>query len=225
MKIYTSKYRNHWISPYTILEKLLFWKDWENIDYDTPWVEKWANRLQPFCQALNKFLDLIHPRIEYVKIDYWDTWSMDTTLAPIVLPMLKQLKATKHGSCQVDLEDVPEELRTTSFQQYDGQKIFEFYDSGETDEWYNGVHRRWDWVMDEMIWAFEQLCDDDHERQFWKVHPEIDFKKYPEDEGKEVVPVRWSVEGQCDWDGLKKHNERIDNGLRLFGKYFRGLWD
>lgn len=32
-----------------------------------------------------------------VKIDKWDTWSMDHTLAHIILPMLKQLKATNHG--------------------------------------------------------------------------------------------------------------------------------
>ena len=48
-----------------------------------------------------------------IRIDPWDTWSMDTTLAHIVLPMLKQLKATKHGAPQVDVEDVPEELRPT----------------------------------------------------------------------------------------------------------------
>ncbi len=32
-----------------------------------------------------------------VRIDRWDTWSMDHTLAPIILPMLVQLKATTHG--------------------------------------------------------------------------------------------------------------------------------
>ncbi len=26
MKVYISKYRNHWISPYTILEKVCFWE-------------------------------------------------------------------------------------------------------------------------------------------------------------------------------------------------------
>jgi len=25
--------------------------------------------------------------------------------------------------------------------------------------------------------------------------------------------------------GLKKHQERINNGLRLFGKYYTNLWD
>ena len=30
---------------------------------------------------------------------------------------------------------------------------------------------------------------------------------------------------KCDYDGMNKVNERINNGLRLFGKYYRGLWD
>jgi hypothetical protein len=29
----------------------------------------------------------------------------------------------------------------------------------------------------------------------------------------------------CDWDGLKLEQERIQNGFRLFGKYYQGLWD
>ena len=32
-----------------------------------------------------------------IKIHNYDTWSMDSTLAPIILPMLVQLKETKHG--------------------------------------------------------------------------------------------------------------------------------
>jgi len=32
-----------------------------------------------------------------IKIDTQDTWSMDCTLAPIILPMLVQLQQTKHG--------------------------------------------------------------------------------------------------------------------------------
>jgi hypothetical protein len=37
MKIYTSKYRNHWVSPYRIAEKIFFWRE---IDYDEPIVKK-----------------------------------------------------------------------------------------------------------------------------------------------------------------------------------------
>ncbi len=32
-----------------------------------------------------------------VEIDYYDTWSLDHTLAMIIYPALLQLKATKHG--------------------------------------------------------------------------------------------------------------------------------
>jgi hypothetical protein len=28
-----------------------------------------------------------------------------------------------------------------------------------------------------------------------------------------------------DVEGYQAHSKRIDNGLRLFGKYYRGLWD
>jgi len=52
-------------------------------------------------------------RVIDVHIDEFDTWSMDDTLSHIILPMLKQLKETKHGAPNVDKEDVPSELRPT----------------------------------------------------------------------------------------------------------------
>ena len=113
MKIYINKYRDHWLSPYTILEKVYYWSE---IDYDEPVIEKWSDRLLPISKAIQKVLDFVHPKINYVKIDRWDTWSMDHTLAEIVLPMLKQLKKDKHGAPLVDDEDVPEELKSTSAQ-------------------------------------------------------------------------------------------------------------
>ena len=30
---------------------------------------------------------------------------------------------------------------------------------------------------------------------------------------------------KCDYDGIAVVEKRIDNGFRLFGKYYRGLWD
>ncbi len=48
-----------------------------------------------------------------VHIDDFDTWSMDHTLAPIILPMLVQLQETKHGAPMVEMLDVPKELRAT----------------------------------------------------------------------------------------------------------------
>ena len=205
MKIYINKYRNHWLSPYTILEKVCFWEKDKDVIYnlkDNPKnkYQKWVDRLEPVCVGFQKFLDIVHPKIDYVKIDYWDIWNMDSTLAPIILPMLKQLKEHKHGSGIVDLEDVPEYLRCDSTEEWDDQKCFDFYNEHEVKEGDRDVHARWNWVLDEMIWAFEQLCDYDNDKEFY--HGE-----------------------KFDVKGYEKHHNRINNGTRLFGKYYRNLWD
>ena len=138
-----------------------------------------------------------------IKIHKYDTWSMDDTLAPIILPMLVQLKATTHGAPMVDLEDVPKLLHPTKKQQAEYNK------TGSTDPKF---FTRWDWILDEMIWAFEMLTKDDWESDY--------YGDWIKDES--------SLSGHFDWtddEGRKKANVRIDNGLRLFGKYFRCLWD
>jgi hypothetical protein len=139
-----------------------------------------------------------------VRIDPWDTWSMDHTLAPIILPMLKQLKETKHGAPHVDPKDVPKELHPKK--QTKKQK-----DNGETDSTH---FERWDWVMDEMIWAFEQKCRDRWEEDYYGPYIESEDKR--------------ELFGRFEWvddEGRQKHQERMSNGFRLFGKYYENLWD
>jgi len=76
------------------------------------WLE---DRVQDFYDVFNWiWFDRRTGQKQKIHIDRWDTWSMDHTLAPVILPMLVQLKATKHGAPCVDLEDVPEELRPTN---------------------------------------------------------------------------------------------------------------
>lgn len=223
MKIYLSKPRDHWISPYTILETVIFWVDWENTSYDTSWVKRWSNILRPFSVGFQKFLDLVHPKINYVKIDNWDVWSMDSTLSPIILPMLKELKRVKHGSPFSDLDDVPEHLQFTEHSEWSSQKTFDFYNEGveETDV---GIHVRWNWILDEMIWAFEQLNIDWEEQYRSGV---IDHKFVP----TKSNPLLYSTKQgpnhtyKADYVAMAKHQKRIDNGVRLFGKYYQGLWD
>ena len=159
MKVYISKYRDHWVSPYKICEKICWWRE---IDYDEPWVQRVNAILNPIMGLWMAFLDFVHPRIEYVKIDYWDTWSMDSTLSPIILPMLRQLKKDKHGAPNTDDEDVPPNLRSTTKAAQKAKK-----ETWDTD----GNHfKRWDWIMDEMIWAFEQLPIDWEEQFLSLIH-------------------------------------------------------
>ena len=227
MFIYKSNYRSHWLSPYVILEKIFFWRE---IDYDEPIIEKLSDFLNPFCVAWQKFLDFVHPRINYVKIDHYDTWNMDSTLADIILPMLKQLRDTKHGSPLVDLEDVPEELRMVGYEDASSQFTLDLDNPEEygKDSW-ELTHRRWKWVLDEMIFAFEHLVDDTWEEAFHSgVHDLIRVPCEWDENGK---PKLYSMEHgpnhtyKLDYEGLRKVYDRMDNGFRLFGLYYRGLWD
>jgi hypothetical protein len=55
-------------------------------------------------------------------------------------------------------EDVPENLRVTTTEDWDDQKTFDFYHKDKKikkKEW-NILHDRWDWVMNEMIYAFTE---------------------------------------------------------------------
>ena len=126
----------------------------------------------------------------WIKIHDYDTWSMDDTLAPIILPMLVQLKETKHGAPIVEDSDLPKELRLTKKEQAAFDK-----DGSVTDKFF----KRWNWIMDEMIWAFEQKCRDD-----WM--EDYHYNKW-------------------DTDGANAHQARMSNGFRLFGKYYENLWD
>ena len=138
-----------------------------------------------------------------VHIDKWDTWSMDDTLAHIVLPMLVQLKRTKHGAPWVAVADVPKELRPTK------KDINAYNKNGTTDK---NFFKRWDWILDEMIWAFNQKC-----RDSW----EDDYYEYADDDTEQFgLKLQWE-----DREGQKAHQQRMTNGFNLFGKYYENLWD
>lgn len=245
MKVYISKYRDHWISPYTMLDYVFFWTDWskcarwklqqtledeaatlrgEKSRYvERPeWTEKWSDRLTPISRAIQWVGERIYPRIEYVKIDRWDTWSMDHTLGHIALPMLRQLKATKHGSPLVDDEDVPEHLRSTAAPPKEND--------WDTDE---NHFKRWDWALEEMIFAFEHRLDDSWQDAYRSGEHDLVWTPVDRD-GNEVAKgehthIRMDRGPkdtyQCDYEGMKKVEDRIQNGFRLFGKYYQALWD
>ena len=180
--------------------------DWpENQDYEDHVLEAIDDGLQRAYDVFNWiWFDRRTQKIK-VRIDHWDTWSMDHTLAPIILPMLVQLKATKHGAPNVDNADVPKELRMSK------KDMAQFAKDGSTD---GKFFKRWEWILDEMIWAFEQKCRDHWEGDYYGPYIESEDKR--------------ELFGRFEWiddEGRQKHQERMSNGFRLFGKYFENLWD
>ena len=222
MKVYINKYRDNWLSPYTILDKVFFWRE---IDYEEPVIARWSDRLQPLCLALQSVLGVINPKIDWVKIDRWDTWSMDHTLSQIALPMLIQLQKSTHGAPGVDDKDVPEHLRSTAPGARDNCE----------EEWDidDNHFLRWDWVLKEMIHAHRSKVDDAWEDQFWTGEwgdtlwekSDVEFPNPITGKMESTYSMSQTGTRECDWDGLKKEQERIQNGFRLFGKYYQNLWD
>jgi hypothetical protein len=145
-----------------------------------------------------------------IRIDPWDTWSMDHTLADLIHPMLKQLRKTQHGAPCTDDEDAPEHLRSTAAKPKKND--------WDTDEFH---FKRWDWIMKEMIWAFNEHAKD-REPNFWIKKPKY---KWVEKEGTDHSEMVIVKEGVFDEAKAKAYWERKKNGFRLFGKYYMNLWD
>ena len=100
MKIKIGKYPNRLICNIhsNHMNKKYGYVDWsDNQDYEDHVLEAIDDGLQRVYDVFNWiWFDRRTQKIK-VRIDKWDTWSMDHTLAHIVLPMLVQLKATQHG--------------------------------------------------------------------------------------------------------------------------------
>lgn len=187
------------------------WLDEDDYTWYDKIVFKSFDVLRKLLQPINSWSNNRQRKIK-IKYHNYDTWGLDHTLALIILPGLKQLKATNHGFGLVENADVPEHLRATQEQ----------LDAFHTDGTDCGGEERWNWIMDELIWTFTQIAEE-----------------YPEDFGSGNIDFQWEeldknnsrlVTGpnhtySIDFDAKKKYDDRIQNGLILFGKYYRNLWD
>jgi hypothetical protein len=237
MKVVIGPYKD-WIGPHQLAQIILFWipkkKDEHGYPYTDDRVSKFGQWLaygsvrpedddrDPFAEdnrketrlfKLLKWIDSKKKRKIRVRIDPWDTWSMDNTLAHIILPMLKQLNETKHGAPYVDDEDVPVHLHSTAVPPKENE-----YDVDDNH------FKRWEWVLGEMLFAFQSKVDDDWEEKFTTGEYDFRTKKCEDTNLYQLVegPKHTAV---TDWDGRKAYAERMQNGFRLFGRYYSSLWD
>jgi hypothetical protein len=160
-----------------------------------------------------------------IKIDKYDSWSLDHTLALIILPALIQLKIEKSG--------VPSEFVDVGGADHDSQLSFDFYKESHDAAFEQGCEK-WNEVLDKMIWSFQQLALEDYDSQYHHGKMEIDWVKTDE---QMYNPINNKMEdtyqmvdknpGEHWYDhvGHMLHEERIQEGLELFGKYYRSLWD
>jgi len=234
MKVKIRKYPT-WFGPYQLVEKLMFWVPKETDEYGisrTPdsvdnvgewYADTWLGKGHSWLAE--KYTSIMDRRRVSIHIDPWDSWSADHTLADIILPLLIDLKRDKHGAPNVDAEDVPENMRPGKLE------IEQYNKDGTTDALF---FKRWDYVLDEMIWAFsEHVKDyDEGEGKFWSGTHDTVFTPIDKD-GNEVAKddaklfrMDRGPNDTSEWDkeGWQEYMERKQNGFRLFGKYYTALW-
>jgi len=186
MKVYIGPYKN-WFGPYQAT-------NWLRTFLNEAWVD-WITEKLPEA-PFTWFNDLFQRKIK-IRIDDYDVWGMDHTLSYIIYPMLLKIKQDKHGTPYVDDIDVPEEIRSTA------AGVVMPTEEGGMD---SNFEKRWEWVLDQMIYSFSALVDEENsiEDSFFKT----------DEDGK----------SHFDREGHQKESEKVQNGFILFGKYFRSLW-
>lgn len=209
MKIKIGEFKNWWIGPYQIADslKLIGVNDRKCGEIgdmlNATWLRgfcEWVYERNPFAKRTVK-----------IQIDEWDTWNCDNTLALIIAPLLKQLLETSTSSSFIDDEDVPLHLRSTEVPPVEKYEVDENH------------HKRYKWALEEMLWAFDEL-NNSSESKFFIRNKTVDKKD--SETAEELDPFFVEMKNfTYDKTGHDLHEARIDNGVRLFGKYFRTLWE
>lgn len=160
-----------------------------------------------------------------ITVHRYDTYSLDHTLALIILPALIQLKETKHG--------VPGEFAEVGGEDYSHQDSFDFYKETHSES-FEEKCKKWDEILDKMIWSFQQIALEDVDDKYYHGVALFDWiktdVKYPNPISGQMEETYQMVDKNpndhwYDSVGHRLHEERIREGLELFGKYYRDLWD
>ena len=252
MKIKIGGYPTWW-GPYQIASLICFWAKPDVDEYgyksEPDWVHKFGSWLSEdrhgnnswitnTCQWYHKRFQQNGDRKVKVHIDNADVYSADHTLALIIAPMLRKLQEKKNGSPMIDNEDLPPELQmsereTTVNDNGHWDKSLDATEE-EQDAASKKFHARWEWVLSEMIWAFEQHEKADWEDQFHTgehdiIWTKVDAKGNELAEGREGNTYSRMDHGPnnthvYDAEGSQAWSARMANGRRLFAKYYEALW-
>jgi hypothetical protein len=195
MKVNIGPYTS-WIGPYQIVEKIFFWVNRRGIFADEPAIyNRWDYRA---CDKLGDWLS--------------NTWVNDFCNW---IDSKKQRKVKIHidsydtwsmdHTLALIIHPMLMQLKNTNHGYFssDPEDVPHIGQDEGTDFTNDSkAIDRYNWIMDELIWTFDQLANHDDTLSFYDLEKDM-----------------------YDMEGSRKYNDRIANGLRLFGKYYRGLWD
>ena len=95
----------------------------------------------------------------------------------------------------------------------------------------------WRGTIEKMLWSFEQIRDDYpdspskkfHDKQFRSLMNKgimpFEIAEEPDENGLHAFKFNGEETPQEIWDEDKIYHQKIQEGIDLFAKYFRNLWD
>lgn len=224
MKVKIGPYKN-WIGPYQIVDTIFFWcketdteepTTCENVkEKITDFLIRGFSKNLDHCTWFYKMLEKINnkrTRKIKIRLDPWDVWNADESIALILVPILKKFRESRIGSPQISSEDIPEYLI-------------------EEKESHEHKMKQWEWVLGEMIWAFEQSIESGHEPTesfyYFEGDPVLEIQSRDEAGFPTVYKNTGTFHKSFyeDKEGLRIYNKRREKGRELFSKYFDALWD
>jgi hypothetical protein len=157
-----------------------------------------------------------------------DTWSLDSTLNPIIAEGLKKFKEVIMGENvagypQQVIDEFPNPLSTHAVpgliedEEY-GVKRNPDYDKMD-DEYFN----KWIEIIDKMIYAFE---DEKNAPEIPDNYLEMHISEEANENG--YFPCEFEITDQEKYDNHKaddeEHHKKVQEGLDLFAKHYKSLW-
>ena len=149
-----------------------------------------------------------------------ERWNLFHTFSVYIAAGLKDFLS--HNICSIPCafsdEDHPFDLEKATL-------------NGETGE------KAWRGTIEKMLWSFEQLRDDCpdspfnkwEDKQFWSLIDSgilpMEISEEPDENGLRAVKINGEETPQEIWDADKLYHQKIQEGIDLFAKYFRDLWD
>lgn len=157
-----------------------------------------------------------------------DTWSLDSTLNPIIAEGLKKFKEVIMGENvagypQQVIDESPNPLAIHAVPGFikddeHGAKLNPDYDKMD-DEHFN----QWIKIIDKMIYTFEA---DKNAPKIPDNYLEMHISNEADKDGN--FPCEFEVTDQVKYDNHKaadaEHHRKVQEGLVLFSKYYKSLW-
>src|SRR3990170_2491563 len=151
---------------------------------------------------------VIKKRKEEVRIDEWDTFSLDHTLALIIYPALVKFKEARKKMPGV----------SSPFFEY-GDELDEH--GHHTRKALNIAEKRYIKFINECIWAFGEIArNNPGEKKFFKKNGKKRKTKKLENGGSEIIETGLDF----DKEGHTKYYKRLEAATEAFGKNFQTFW-